>query len=181
MWDATLPQWGQNALAYAAFALYTLLVLAGGLTAVLSRNLVRALMGLVVTFLGVAGMYLLMAAPFMAFMQLLIYIGAIAVLIFFAVMLVDNTAAGEEASLPGPVSAATALAAAGASFLLFGFLVAKDAGRLQEVATPAETPLAELGQGLLGYYVLPFEMISVVLLVAMAGGVLLAWDKRFRR
>lgn len=168
-------------MAYLAFALYALLIAGGGLTAALCRNLVRALMGLVAAFLGVAGMYLLMAAPFLAFMQLLIYVGAIAVLLFFGIALVDNTQGGAEASWPGPVSALTAMVAGGAAFLFFGLLAAFNAGGLEQTERPAETPLAELGRGLLGQYVLPFEMISVLLLVAMAGGVLLALDRRYGR
>ncbi|SMP82361.1 NADH-ubiquinone/plastoquinone oxidoreductase chain 6, partial [Desulfonatronum zhilinae] len=64
-------------LAYAAFGVYVLIILFGGLLAVFSRNLVRALVGLVLTLFGVAGCYLLMAAPFMALMQILIYVAAV--------------------------------------------------------------------------------------------------------
>ncbi|MDR2934771.1 MAG: NADH-quinone oxidoreductase subunit J [Candidatus Adiutrix sp.] len=167
-------------MAYAAFAFYVLLIAGGGLAAVLSRQLVRALVGLVLTFLGVAGLYLLLAAPFMAFMQLLIYVGAICVLVFFAIMLVKNTQTGEEAASPGLGQAFGAILAALAPLALFAPLIAARAGELGDGLAPRETPLAELGQGLLSYYLLPFELISVILLVAMAGGVLLAWDRRFR-
>ncbi len=175
-----LPALGQDILAYAAFALYVLLILGGGLAAVAARNLVRALIGLVVTFLGVAGMYLLMASPFLAFMQLLIYVGAICVLIFFAIMLVRNTATGEEMHMPGLGQAAFGGLAALAALALFAPVVILNAGRLSQAGKAVETPLADLGEGLLSYYVVPFELISIVLLVAMAGGVLLAWDRRFR-
>jgi len=180
MTDMALPPLGQEILAYGAFGLYLLLLLGGGLAAVLARNLVRAMIGLVVTFLGVAGMYLLMASPFMAFMQLLIYIGAISVLIFFSIMLIRNTSTGEEANFPTLCKAGNALAAAGAVLLLFGPIIALNGAGLNQVEPPVETKLAELGEGLLSYYVVPFEVISIVLLVAMAGGVLLAWDKRYR-
>ena len=175
-----LPALGHEIMAYLAFALYVGLIAGGGLAAALARNLVRAMLGLVVTFLGVAGMYLLMASPFMAFMQLLIYIGAISVLIFFAIMLVRNTSSGEEMNMPGLCQAGGALLSALAVLALFGPIIALNAGRLNQADLPAETPLADLGEGLLSYYVVPFELISIVLLVAMAGGVLLAWDKRYR-
>ena len=179
--EMRLPETAHDIMAYLAFGLYVLLIGVGGLWAVLARNLVRAMFGLVVTFMGVAGMYLLMAAPFMAFMQLLIYIGAIAVLIFFAIMLIRNTSGGEEMRLPGPCQTLSALIAAAAPLILFAPIIVRNAGDLARTEHPEETPLAELGQGLLDYYVLPFEMISVILLVAMAGGVLLAWDKRFKK
>ncbi len=175
-----LPARGHESMAYLAVALYLFLLVTGGLAAVLARNLVRAMLGLVVTFLGVAGMYLLMASPIMAFMQLLIYIGAISVLIFFAIMLVKNTSTGEEMHMPGLGQLFFALVAPLAALLLFGPVIALNAGRLGHGRLPLDTPLAELGEGLLSYYVLPFELISIVLLVAMAGGVLLAWDKRYR-
>lgn len=175
-----LPALGQDIMAYVAFALYVLLILGGGLAAVAARNLVRALIGLVVTFLGVAGMYLLMASPFLAFMQLLIYIGAICILIFFAIMLVRNTMTGEEMHMPGLGQAAFAGLAALAVLALFAPVIIMNAGRLSQAGKAVETPLADLGEGLLSYYVVPFELISIVLLVAMAGGVLLAWDRRFR-
>ena len=76
-----------DALALIAYGFYLALILVGGLAAVRSRNLVRALLGLILTLFGVAGMYFLMAAPFMALMQILIYVGAVSVLIAFAVML----------------------------------------------------------------------------------------------
>ncbi|MDR3038443.1 MAG: NADH-quinone oxidoreductase subunit J [Candidatus Adiutrix sp.] len=174
------PDSVHNALAYAAFALYLLLILAGGLGAALSRNLVRALMGLVLTFLGVAGMYLLLAGPFLAFMQLLIYVGAVCVLIFFAIMLVKNTRTGEEMRPPGLCQAAGAILAATLLPALCALLIATRSGELTDGARPQETPLAEIGAGLLSYYVVPFEIISIILLVSMAGGVLLVWDKRFR-
>ena len=181
--EMMLPQLGHEIMAYLAFAFYVLLIVGGGLCAVLARNLVRAMIGLVVTFLGVAGMYLLMASPFLAFMQLLIYIGAICVLIFFAIMLVKNTSSGEEMRAPGLCQIGIAL---GASGLLVAFLapvifigVGKIDGAGQG-GIPLETPLAELGEGLLSFYVIPFELISVILLVAMAGGVFLAWDRKFQ-
>ncbi len=176
--EMVLPALGQEILAHIAFAVYVLFLLGGGLVAVLARTLVRALIGLVVTFLGVAGMYLLMASPFMAFMQLLIYIGAICILIFFAIMLVNNTASGEERQTPSLCQLANGALAALASLVLFGPVIALNAESQAEL--PTETPLASLGEGLLSYYVVPFELISIVLLVAMAGGVFLAWDKRFK-
>jgi NADH-quinone oxidoreductase subunit J len=86
--------------AHIAYGLYLALIVAGGLAAVRCRNLVRALIGLIMTLFGVAGMYFLMAAPFLALMQILIYVGAVSVLIFFAIMLTraPGGEAGNESS-----------------------------------------------------------------------------------
>jgi NADH-quinone oxidoreductase subunit J len=174
-----LPDQAREVAAYAAFAFYVLLIVAGGLGAALSRHLVRALIGLVLTFLGVAGLYLLLASPFLAFMQLLSYVGAVCVLIFFAITLVKNTQTGEEAHLPGLCQGFGALLSGLAPLALFAPLIVARAGRFGG-PTAREVPLADLGQGLLSYYLLSFELISIILLVAMAGGVLLVWDRRFR-
>ena len=173
-----LPVLGHKIMAYASFAFYVLLLAGGGLTAVLARNLVRALLGLMVTFLGVAGMYLLMASPYLAFMQLLIYIGAICVLIMIGIKVARNNAIGEEMAWPGPGQAFWALLAGFAPMALFAPILILKAGNGPQVEVPAETPLEEMGEFMLSGYVLPFELISVILLVAMAGAVVLGFVKR---
>ena len=178
--EMTLPGPAQEIMAYAAFSFYVFMILAGGLAAALSRHLVRALIGLVLTFLGVAGLYLLLAAPFLAFMQILIYVGAVCVLIFFSIMLVKSTPNGEEARAPGLCQSLGAFLAALVPLALFAPLIATRAGELASGGRPVETPVASLGEGLLSYYLAPFELISIILLVAMAGGVLLVWYRRFR-
>jgi NADH-quinone oxidoreductase subunit J len=160
--------------AYLAFALYVLIIIGGGLMAILARNLVRAMLGLVLTFLGVAGMYLLLACPFLAFMQLLIYVGAVCVLIFFAIMLTRNFSEGEESKLP-PLSAfCYGLLSLAAPLLVFGPMIVIH-GKAIQTKVPEETDTGALGEGLLREYVLPFELISIILLVAMAGAVYLAF------
>jgi NADH-quinone oxidoreductase subunit J len=176
----TPPDMAVDIMAYAAFAFYVFLLAAGGLAAALSRHLVRALVGLILTFLGVAGLFLLLASPFMAFMQILIYVGAVCILIFFAIMLVKNTQTGEEANPVGLCRFFGALLAALAPLALFAPIIATRAGEFEISGLPREAPVASLGHGLLSYYLLPFELISIILLVAMAGGVLLVWDRRFR-
>jgi len=166
-------------LAYAAYGFYLVLILAGGWAAVRCRNLVRALLGLIMTLFGVAGMYFLMAAPFMALMQILIYVGAVSVLIFFAIMLTraPSGTAGEEDGGPRPAMH-TVLA------LLSGILPAAILAAViltrspQALPLKPELPLDRLGQVLTGPYVLAFELISVVLLAAMAGAVVLGFERR---
>ena len=161
-------------LALFAYALYLAIIVGGGFVAVTSPNLVRALVGLVAAMFGVSGMYLLMNAPFVGLMQLLIYVGAISVLIFFAIMLTRPPAGGEEQtpSKRRPL----AFAAAAAPVAILGTVCLK--AFKQTVEVPGETGIKELGQGLLGTYGLAFELISVVLLVAMAGAVLLGFKRR---
>lgn len=166
-------------LAKIAFAVYALIILGGAVMAVGSSSLVRALVGLVVTLLGVAGMYLLLNTPFLAFMQLLIYVGAVCVLIFFAVMLTKAHGEGEESD-PAPVKQYLYALLAGlapAAILSWTILTHPLASKV----LPVEVPLVELGKGLLEQYFLAFELISVVLLVAMSGAVLLTWERRVKK
>ncbi|MDR1606975.1 MAG: NADH-quinone oxidoreductase subunit J [Deltaproteobacteria bacterium] len=164
---------GLNWVALLAFAFYVILILSGGLTAILARNLVRATLGLIITFLGVAGMYLLLASPFLALMQLLIYIGAVCVLIFFAIMLTKNTADGEEAQAPGPLNLIYAFLTVVAVLAVAGPTIVTGTKDIV-VRLPVDTG-SNLGEGLLSMDLLSFELISIILLVAMAGAVYLAW------
>ena len=164
--------------AYAAFFTHLAVVLAGGGLAVLSTSLVRALVGLILTFFGVAGMYLLMAAPFLALMQLLIYLGAVVVLIFFAIML--TRAPGGSAGHEGEGRGGRRLFLAGLTALLPALVL----GRLilakapPSLAMPQTADLPAVGAALLGPWALVFELISVALFVAMAGAALIGWERR---
>ncbi|MBF0527748.1 MAG: NADH-quinone oxidoreductase subunit J [Deltaproteobacteria bacterium] len=169
-------------LTYLIYGLYLLLIVVGALGAVISPSLVRALVGLIMTLFGVAGMYFLMAAPFMALMQLLIYVGAVSVLIFFAIMLTrvpDGEAAMESQEKGSQVRALLAfLTGLIPTFVLAGLIIKKSP---MSVALKPESSLARLGEFLVGPYALAFELISVVLFAAMAGAVLLGFERRKAR
>lgn len=169
-------------LAYLIYGFYLLLIIVGALGAVLSPSLVRALVGLILTLFGVAGMYFLMAAPFMALMQLLIYVGAVSVLIFFAIMLTKGPEGEAASDAYGKKSAGRIMLA-----LMTGFIPAAILAVLVITKSPATVPLkpestlSRLGEFLVGPYALAFELISVVLLAAMAGAVLLGFERRKAR
>lgn len=160
------------------FAFYAVLVACGGIMAVAAKSLVRALLGLILTLFGVSGLYMLMNAPFLALMQMLIYVGAVVVLIFFAIMLTKGADRGRES---GTISLGQGLlailaAAAPAALLSWVCLHGKNVAR-----EPVELSIRVLGKALLNEYVLAFELISVVLFVAMAGAVLLGFERRRAR
>jgi NADH-quinone oxidoreductase subunit J len=158
-----------------AYGTYLLLILAGSLAAALSRSLVRAVGGLILAMFGVAGMYLLLHAPFVALMQLLVYVGAVSVLIFFAVMLTKSPS-GETPNLGSSNKVAAGMLA---GVMPFVFLVAVCKNLFtQQVETAPHIPIDQLGQDLLTRYALGFELISVVLFVAMVGAVILGFERR---
>lgn len=163
-------------LAKIVFGAYALIILCGSILAVGAKSLVRAMVGLIATLLGVSGMYMLLNAQFLALMQILIYVGAVCVLIFFAIMLTRADAGGEEAEsapLRQNLLALTAVLSVGG---ILSWLVLTRP--LATTGVPVEVSIEKLGLGLLGPYGLAFELISVVLLVSMAGAVLLAWERR---
>ena len=161
-----------------AFVVYTLLVLGGGCFAVGAHSLVRAMVGLITSLLGVAGMYMLMAAPFMAFMQILIYVGAVCILIFFAIMLSRADSHGVESGSRRPGKALLSALAFISPVFVIGWVIVNY--QPESIRIPLEVPLEVIGKELLDNYALAFELISVVLLAAMAGAVLLAFEKKGR-
>jgi NADH-quinone oxidoreductase subunit J len=139
---------------------------AAGVAAV--RDLIRAVVLLITSFLGIAGLYVTLSADFVAVVQVLIYAGAISVLLLFAIMLTP---------LAGRNNAETFLQVPG--LLLSGLVVAVIAfvsletdWRVVENGGFEETA-REIGDALLSTYVLPFEMAAVLMLVAMVGAILL--------
>ncbi|HKE98021.1 MAG TPA: NADH-quinone oxidoreductase subunit J [Actinomycetes bacterium] len=155
-------------------AFLVLAVLGGlaGLFVVTSRNIVHGALFLVVTLASVAGVYLLLAAPFLAFVQVIIYVGAIVVLLLFGIMLtrapvgrrvLDNTRAARLGA---------AGVAGGVFAMLTWFLYRAFEG--ERIATAAPTATAALGTSLFRNYVLPFEAVSVLLLAALIGAIVLS-------
>jgi NADH-quinone oxidoreductase subunit J len=166
-------------LAKLAFGVYTVLILGGAAVAVSNPNLVRALVGLVVAMFGVAGLYMLMSAPFLAFMQVLINVGGICVLIFFAIMLTHARPTGTESEHRPLGKRLNAILCMLMPVAVLAPVILKYGP--EKIETPTQVSLARLGDGLLGPYLIDFELISVVLFVAMAGAVLLAWRQWGKR
>jgi NADH:ubiquinone oxidoreductase subunit 6 (subunit J) len=154
------------------FILVIAATLAGALAAILSGSLIYALFGLVVTMFGVAGIYIYLNSPFLAMMQILIYVGAISILIAFAVML-----AGPMYRKPKEWTSLTKFAAALAVALVSLLLLAKvivGAFRSASGAKPLVVTTRELGRVFLDRLTLPFELISLLIVVSIIGAIMLA-------
>lgn len=132
------------------------------------RNLVHAVVSLVVTFAGVAGLYITLSADFVAVAQILIYAGAISILMVFAIMLTPRVGRDNaETFLRLPVLALALLTG-----VIMIFVALDTDWAIADWAGFPETA-REIGEALLGRYVLPFEAASVILLVAMLGAIIL--------
>ena len=157
--------------------LFAALVLAGGLAAAWARHILYAIIGLGVSLFGVAGLFLLLGSPFVAAMQLLIYIGGITVAIVFAMMLsIAMTVAPEPRNRLKALFAGVCAVAFGAAVLP---LLRAAPFEARAAAAPHETwPVAGIGHALLTHYNLVFETLSVVLLLAIIGAILIARSGR---
>jgi NADH-quinone oxidoreductase subunit J len=144
----------------------------GGLLVVTSRNIVHAALYLVVALASVAAIYLLLAAPFVAFVQVIIYVGAIVVLILFGIMLTRAPVGRRvlDNSLRARIGAL--VVGAGLFAMLTVFLVRAFGG--DRIVNRAGTATAALGSSIFRNFVLPFEAVSVLLLAALVGAIVLA-------
>ena len=170
------------------FIIISVITIGSALVVVTDRNLFHSALALMVTFLGVAGFYVILEAGFLAAAQLLVYIGAISILIIFAIMMTRRLMHTSEAPFNEQWGLGLIAAIAVLAILVFviGNLwpLAPDpnvalAGLVRTAQSDAiiENSVAELGKALVSpdAYVLPFELASVLLLGAMIGAILIAW------
>jgi len=157
------------------FLIMIVVTLAGAYIAATSERLVRAVAGLVVCFTGVAGIYYFLNSPFMAMMQILIYVGAVCITISFAIML----AAPEQKKKTGPSNLLSGPLGFIVASLVFGGMAALALQtEWQSFAKTSTGSVREIGIQLLTGYSMVFELISIILLIAIIGAVVIARDGR---
>jgi NADH-quinone oxidoreductase subunit J len=159
----------------AFFYLMAALVIGGGLGVVLARNTVYAALMLIVSLLGVAGVYVLLSVEFLALVQVLIYAGAVTVLLLFALMLTRVRDVTEEPAYGGQLPLA---AVAGVAFIAVMAAVVTQTDWPGEIGTLTVVPLRDIGVSLFDRWAVPFELASGVLLVALAGAIILAMQEK---
>lgn len=155
-----------------AFYIVAVVVVISALAVVLMRNIVYSAVALAMSFLGVAALYLLLSAEFIAAVQVILYVGAVLVLILFAIMLTHDSQSSRSnpANLQAPWAGVVAVALLG---VILAVLARSTWSQAQSTIGAVDlTPL--LGELLFNDYVLPFEIASVLLLVAMIGAIVLA-------
>ncbi|MBX5492694.1 MAG: NADH-quinone oxidoreductase subunit J [Chloroflexi bacterium] len=155
----------------AAFYVFGAAVLVGAIGTVAARRLIHNALFLVLALASAAAIYVLLSADFVAVVQILVYTGAIMILLLFALMLTP-----QQVELPATAPAGQQLAAGLVAVALFALIVAAVlTGPWRQAATPLNAPTSTpLGTALLTTYVFPFELVSLVLLVALIGALLLA-------
>ena len=164
----TIP-WGD-----ALFVVFTGIMLLAAILVVSMRDIIRCGLAMMVCFAGLAGIYVIVGAPLVAAAQVLVYIGAISVLILFAIMLTETKSAPTRLVFQTQAVPA-ALAAVLTAIVTILAVVATDWGQLP---ARAETATQALASVLFADWVLPFEIVGVLLLAAVIGGVFLAKRER---
>lgn len=150
-----------------AFYLLAAAALGGAVMMMVTRNVVHSAFWLLETMLATAGIYLLLSAEFLFLVQVLVYAGAVSVLILFVIMLTLRRR--EDAVRPYPVGWGSLVLA---TMLTGVVLLAISRVEFHAAAMPADAPgLREFGLEMFGTWMLPFEIASVVLLVALVGAV----------
>ena len=152
------------------FYLMAAAAVGGGLGVVFARNVVYAALFLLLTLLAVAAFYILLATEFLALVQILIYAGAVTILLLFVLML--TRARDVPTALDGPQKPVAVLA----GLALFGLLATAVAGTTwpRDAGTVTRVPFESIGDALFRRWAVPFEVASLVLLVALVGAIVLA-------
>ncbi len=152
---------------------------AAAIAAMSLRNLIHCVLALAVCFLGVAILFLRLGAEFVGFAQILVYIGAVAILIVFAILLTRS--GGEE---PKPFFNSQwwyGLAIAVAVFGCLSFAILGGKSIQPQSITGNSTTVKQIGTELMTTYVLPLEVMGILLTAAMLGAVVIAWQKGERK
>lgn len=137
------------------------------------QRLVHCALALTVAFAGLAALYLNLGAEFAGLAQLLVYVGAIAILIVFAILLTRGTEETGETRF-SPAGAGGAVIALAVFAVLAWAVTTSNAARLTAVPAAPEASMRAIGQALMQRYVLPLEVIALMLTAAMIGAVILA-------
>jgi NAD(P)H-quinone oxidoreductase subunit 6 len=161
------------------FFIISAVVIASALLVVTLRNIFHSLLFLALSFLGVAGVYILLSADFLAAVQVIVYIGAIIVLMMFALMLTHRVMTSNLSQTLGQWWVTSFPVTLGILTILLKVLVFNPWGLKEPAKFQPTTGI--IGKALLTKYVLPFELASIVLLVAMIGAIVLAKEDNPRR
>lgn len=160
------------------FYLLAVLTLGGGLAAVTLKHLVHCALATTVAFAGLALLFLQLDAQFAGFAQILVYIGAVAILIVFAILLTRGSDLPKEGvfSKTWPVG----LVIAAAVFAVLGWAVLQSVHAVPlQTAAPSVT-VHDIGVALVGRYVLPLEIVALLLTAATIGAVIVAMHEKER-
>ena len=154
------------------FAIIAVLTIAAAVAAMSLRNLVHCALAVVVALAGLAAAYLQLDAQFVGFAQILVYVGAVAILVVFAILLTRGGAAPEKSLVSA--SWLSGIAVAMAVFAVLAWSVVKSAVSQPKPVPTAEVTVKQIGDALMTRFVLPLEVVGLLLTAALIGAVIIA-------
>ncbi|MGI6648540.1 MAG: NADH-quinone oxidoreductase subunit J [Bacillota bacterium] len=157
------------------FWIIAAVILGSAISVVTAQNLVHAALFMVLTFFGVSGLYVLLEADFLAVVQILIYVGAIAVLMVFGVMLTQRKGM-EETNVSSSHKWVTGILVT-ALMVILAYAVTRTPWQVIDQAAP-ESTVGLIGELMLTRFVIPFEIVGILLLVAVLGAIILTKGAR---
>jgi NADH-quinone oxidoreductase subunit J len=167
------------------FGLLAALIIGAAMMVVMMRNVIHSALWLIASFFGVGALYLLLEAEFIAVVQVLVYVGAISILILFAIMLTRQVSGEGERQLTNRwwISAIVSLGLFGA--VMVPTMIGHN-WNVPQALGPAGTPeplsgVEDLGRGFVNEFVLQFEIAGVLLTVGLIGAIVIAFEERSRR
>lgn len=162
------------------FFILGVLTIVGAAAALTLRNLVHCVLALVLAFVGLAGLYLQLDAQFVGFAQILVYIGAVAILIVFAILLTRGAESPSESILSPSWIISSAV-----SVTVFGVLawtIRSSVATRHPIPPQPEVTVKQIGDALMSRFALPLEVVGLLLTAALIGAVTIAMqDKRERK
>lgn len=140
------------------------------------RNLVHCVLALVLAFTGLAGLYIQLGAQFVGFAQILIYVGAVAILIVFAILLTKSHEPSSRLAVsPGGI---TSILVAAAVFGILAWAIRSSAVSALPISPRPEISVKDIGNALMSQFVLPLEVIGLLLTAALVGAVTVAMHEQ---
>jgi NADH:ubiquinone oxidoreductase subunit 6 (subunit J) len=159
------------------FFVFVLLIMAGSFITIRARILMHTVLGLAVALLGVAGIYFYLGSMFLTLMQILIYVGAVCIVLIFGIMVGSTPTEIAEKTIKDKKNIFLAVSAAAAAFFLLMISILKTEW-VPAAAQVRDFSAKHLGESFLYQYCLAFELISVILLIAIVGAIILAREGR---
>jgi NADH-quinone oxidoreductase subunit J len=161
------------------FAIIAAVTIAAGVAAMSLRNLVHCALALTVSFAGLAAAYLQLGAQFVGFTQILVYIGAVAILIVFAILLTRGAEPSQQPLVsPGWFSGIVVTVAV---LGVLVYAIAKSPIGQKSIAASTEVTVLQIGDALMSKFVLPLEVVGLLLTAALIGAVIIAMKEEGKK
>jgi NADH-quinone oxidoreductase subunit J len=159
-----------------SFLILAVLTIAGTSAAMSLRNLVHCVLALTLGFAGLAALYLQLGVQFVGFVQILVYVGAVAILVVFVIMMTRSAARMTRPALSS--SWVTGSLIAGSVFAVLAWAIRSSAMTSKILPPTPEATVHQIGDALMRQFVLPLEIIGLLLTVALVGAVVLAMHEK---